>query len=167
MFRYRDAVMGAFVKFISLIFVSLPSGDAGRTTLQGSLVAVGCCVGATSSVGDGIRVSVGSGVGLGVSVGGMGVAVGMAACVSAPLVDATTIAVFCMSTGLIVGVASAPQALITIAKIMTKVLNLKCFILVRHLLLFSNLDNIPQCQNLVISHNDFPSAFGDAKPATL
>jgi len=121
----------------------------------------------TSNVGDGMSVSVGSGVGLGVSVGGMGVIVGMAACVSAILVDAPATAVFCMSTTLTVGVAPAPQALITIAKTITNVLNFKCFILVRDLLLYVLTIRVAsaQCQNLVVSHNDFPGAFGDAKPA--
>ena len=46
-----------------------------------------------SIVGEGMGVSVGNGVGLAVSVGGKGVMVGIAACVSATIVNAAEIAV--------------------------------------------------------------------------
>lgn len=54
---------------------------------------------------------VGTGVFVGVSVGGIGVEVGMAAWVSAIIVRASAADVLCMSNTLSVGVASAPHAL--------------------------------------------------------
>ena len=54
---------------------------------------------------------------MGISVGGKGVAVGMAAWVSATNVKAAATAVFCTSTALIVGVTSDPHALISVATI--------------------------------------------------
>ena len=73
----------------------------------------GLCVSATPSVGKGMNVLVGTGVFAIVAVGGIDVAVGMAAWVSAMIVEAAEIAVTCRSTGLIVGAASgeAPHAL--------------------------------------------------------
>ena len=73
----------------------------------------GLCVSATPSVGKGMNVLVGTGVFAIVAVGGIDVAVGMAAWVSAMIVEAAEIAVTCRSTGLIVGAASGevPQAL--------------------------------------------------------
>ena len=64
-------------------------------------------------VGRGMKVLVGTGVFVRVAVGGNEVAVGMAAWVSATIVEAAEIAVTCRSTGLIVGTASgeAPHAL--------------------------------------------------------
>ena len=79
-------------------------------------VKVGMVVGdATngSRVGDGSRVSVGNGVRVGAIVGGNGVAVGMAACVCATMVNAAATAVFCTSRGSIVGVAAEPHELIS------------------------------------------------------
>ena len=64
-----------------------------------------------SSVGEGSGVSVGNAVGLGVSVGGTGVAVGMACCVWATMVKAAASAVCWMSNGLTVGVVWVAQAL--------------------------------------------------------
>jgi hypothetical protein len=55
-------------------------------------------------------VKVGKAVGLGVLVGGSGVFVGMAACVSATIVQAAATAVFWTSAGLAVGVACGPHA---------------------------------------------------------
>jgi hypothetical protein len=66
------------------------------------------CVGETS----GATVFVGrTGVGEGVSVGGIGVAVGIAACVSATIVQAAASAVPWTSSALMVGSASGPHAL--------------------------------------------------------
>jgi hypothetical protein len=66
----------------------------------------------TSRVGAGSDVSVGSGVAVGASVGGTGVLVGIAACVSATIVDAAATDVCCISSMLIGGsVGCAPHAL--------------------------------------------------------
>ncbi|HAV76160.1 MAG TPA: hypothetical protein DCX53_02290 [Anaerolineae bacterium] len=100
-----------FVSFLSLIFVGFPSIEPGRGALHGSVLPDVCGavvkVGITngSSVGEGIGVSVGSGVAVGVSVGGTGVLVGMAACVSATIVNAAATAVCCISSALTVGSA--------------------------------------------------------------
>lgn len=77
-----------------------------------TVVAVGATNEAPVGITKGAVVFVGGGVGEGVSVGGMGVAVGMAACVSATIVMAAAIAVPCTSSALIVGSGSGPQALI-------------------------------------------------------
>jgi hypothetical protein len=79
------------------------------------LTAAPVAVRVTSSVGRARGVSVAARVAVGVSVGGRGVAVGMAACVCATMVNAAATAVFCTSTGLTVGTAGAPQALMIIA----------------------------------------------------
>jgi len=69
-----------------------------------------------SSVGEGTSVSVGNGVGSGVLVGGTGVLVGIAAWVSATMVNAAETAVACISSALIVGSAGVlPHALDTSA----------------------------------------------------
>jgi len=90
------------VSFWSLIFVSFPVTFPGNGLLQGSppellLAVVGAVVKvgimAAPSVGEGTGVSVGIGVGTGVSVGGTGVLVGIAACVSATIVKAAATAV--------------------------------------------------------------------------
>ena len=57
------------------------------------VVLVGAITNAGSSVGDGNGVNVGGGVGLGTSVGGRGVAVGIANCVIATIVHADDTAV--------------------------------------------------------------------------
>lgn len=105
--------------------------------LQGSPEA--CCVGtkvsvgiAASSVGDGMGVSVGNGVGLDVSVGGRGVLVGIAACVSATIVNAAAIAVDWMSSALRAGSAVAcwpPHALISMMTVVNSEKIEKRFIL--------------------------------------
>ena len=106
-----------------LIVVDAPLTEPPKGALHGSspLDDV-CCVGTNvsvgsdaSGVGDGNGVSVGSGVGLAVSVGGNGVLVGIAACVSATIVFAAEIAVCCISSPLIVVGSAAdcpPHALI-------------------------------------------------------
>jgi hypothetical protein len=58
----------------------------------------------------GRAVKVGNGVGLGVSVGGIGVAVGIANCVIATMVHADETAVPSTSAGANVGVPCGPQA---------------------------------------------------------
>jgi len=77
-------------------------------------VKVGAPVGmdpGVSEVGRGKDVLVGGRVGAAVLVGGIGVALGTAACVSATMVRAAAWAVFPISTGLAVGVPWGPQAL--------------------------------------------------------
>lgn len=84
-----------------LIVVEFPVTLPPNTALHGSaLLLAEVCVGRKVSVGnealgvgDGIGVSVGNGVGLAVSVGGRGVLVGIAACVSATIVKAAATAV--------------------------------------------------------------------------
>jgi len=102
----------------------LPLGDQESTLVRhGSfpvaavLAATGVKVAAVAEVGKVSGVFVGKGVCVGVSVGGNGVAVGMAAWVSATSVKAPATAVFCTSAALIVGGASDPQALISVATI--------------------------------------------------
>jgi len=118
------------------IVVSLPFGDHERTLfahgsppalLTGAGVKVACTV--PCNVGRGTEVFVGNSVGLAVSVGGNGVAVGIAACVSATIVNAAATAVNCTSAALIVGAAGAPHALIitVIAAINEEIA--KCFML--------------------------------------
>ena len=66
---------------------------------------------------NGMAVFVGNGVAVGASVGGIGVAVGIAACVSATMVIAAAMAVPCTSAALMVGSAGDPQAVNTSASI--------------------------------------------------
>jgi hypothetical protein len=73
-------------------------------------------VAVTSRVGSEAGVLVGRGVKVGVSVGGTGVAVGMASWVWATMVKAAASAVDCTSAALIVGTGSAPQALLSVAR---------------------------------------------------
>ena len=71
----------------------------------GSGVKVRKSVGDRTMVGDGSVVFVGNGVCVGTSVGGI------AACVSATIVNATARDVLCRLTGSVVGIAGAPHAL--------------------------------------------------------
>jgi hypothetical protein len=87
-----------------------------------------------ADVGKGRGVFVGRGVCVGGSVGGSGVAVGMAACVSATMVNAAATAVFCTSTACMVGAAGAPHALMSMA-ITATVRVEKRFILCAYLLM--------------------------------
>src|SRR6188474_3984576 len=99
----------------------MPIRAAGKTLLiHGSSppeMPLGTEVNVASRVGKGGKVLVAAGVSVNVAVGGGGVAVGMAASVSATTVRAATMTVFCMSTGLSVGAACmlppAPQALMS------------------------------------------------------
>jgi hypothetical protein len=114
--------MATFVVLTTRITVSLPPGAERVLVEQGSTVAfplpdTAAVVGDTSSVGRATGVSVGRGVVVGVSVGGKGVAVGIAAWVWATIVNAAATAVDCTSTALTVGMGSAPQALITVTRI--------------------------------------------------
>jgi hypothetical protein len=121
-----DTVIVTFVVFTTLIMVSLPLEGERTRVAHGSppvLLPTGAVVDVrvTLSVGRGNGVSVGRGVWVGVSVGGRGVAVGIAAWVCATMVSAAATAVFCTSTAFIVGAAgSPPQALIiNVATIIT------------------------------------------------
>ena len=84
---------------------------------------VGTGVDATAEDADGGNVLVGRGVFVNVAVGVIGVAVGMAAWVSAIIVKATTAAVLCSSIGLTVGtgVACASHALMVNVIMSTRV----------------------------------------------
>jgi hypothetical protein len=127
--RYMETVIVTFVAFTTRMTVSLPFLGERTLVAQGStpvfvlLLTTGAVVevSVTFSVGRGKGVSVGRGVSVGVSVGGRGVLVGMAACVSATMVNAAATAVFCTSTAFIVGGGgSAPHALaINVVRTMT------------------------------------------------
>ena len=118
------------------IVVARPFGDHERTLvaqgsppalLTGAGVKVACTV--PCNVGSETGVFVGNSVGLAVSVGGNGVAVGIAACVSATIVNAAATAVNCTSAALIVGAAGAPHALIIIVIAVIKEENVNRFML--------------------------------------
>jgi len=119
--RYTETETVAFVELSTRILTGKPFRDAGRTLfIHGSSAPetpLGTEVNVASRVGRGGSVLVTAGVSVKVAVGGGGVAVGMAAWVSATTVRAATMTVFCMSTGLSVGVACmlppAPQALMS------------------------------------------------------
>jgi len=97
--------------------VSGPAASPGITCLKSEHKSAGAVtVGAAatidsvgSSKGGAVFVAVGNGSG--VCVGGMGVAVGSAACVSAIIVKAAATAVPCISSTLMVGSGSGPHAL--------------------------------------------------------
>jgi hypothetical protein len=81
-----------------------------------------------------------NGVGDGVSVGGIGVAVGMAAWVSATIVHAAATAVPWTSSALIVGSGSGPHALISM--VLAIIIKRSFFIFVEYLrLAFNSLEN--------------------------
>jgi hypothetical protein len=79
-------------------------------------------------VGSDAGVFVGKGVCVGVSVGGNGVAVGIAACVWATIVNAAATAVDWTSATLIVGVASGPHAASRSAARRIEIVLVVCFI---------------------------------------
>src|SRR5262245_47660680 len=119
-----DTVISARVVLTIRILAGLPFGDQESNLVKhGSLptsvlaATTGVKVAIVAEVGNASRVFVGKGVWLEVFVGGRGVAVGMAAWVSATNVKDPETAVFWTSTALIVGVTSDPQALINIATI--------------------------------------------------
>jgi hypothetical protein len=89
--------------------------EAGTGVLVGNTLTA--CAGVEVSRLSGGTVLVGNGVLVGASVGGMGVAVGIAACVSATIVIAAAMAVPWTSSGDIVGSGVGPQALNTSAAI--------------------------------------------------
>ena len=90
-FKYIDTRTASFVVFTTRMVVSLPGGSESTRVAHGSppelpeVVLTGATVGAAAAVssvaevGKGKGVSVGRGVCVGVSVGDMGVFVGMAA----------------------------------------------------------------------------------------
>ena len=71
-------------------------------------------------MGEASAVKVGNGVGLGVSVGGIGVAVGIANCVMATIVHEDETAVPSTSAGANVGVPCGPQAVKKIASAISR-----------------------------------------------
>src|SRR5687768_14825561 len=89
----------------------------------------GTGVNVPSEDGNASKVLVGAGVSVNVAVGGGGVAVGMAAWVSATIVKAAAATVPCMSTALPigVGVACAPHALRISVVVSTRVRTEKHF----------------------------------------
>lgn len=152
-----------------LSLVGLPFGADDRILLsQGSPPAAavgGAGVNETASVGDSTGVLVGGGVCVGGSVGGKGVAVGMAACVSATMVKAAATAVFCTSAGLIVGSGAAPQA-VTIIEDMTMIMekNFSRFILLENLLVWLAVRITPALSNdTLIPHDQCRVAFPDGE----
>src|SRR5215216_6404583 len=102
------------------MIVSSPLGEYDNTLVaQGSppAVFVGTTVGiVASSVGKATTASVGKGVLVGISVGGSSVAVGMASCVCATMVNAAASAVCWTSAAFTVGTGCALHALIVRAK---------------------------------------------------
>ena len=80
---------------------ALPTSSVPRHGSEFGVLVLGTA--ATSMVAVGTSVFVGKGVGLEVSVGGTGVFVGIAACVSATMVNAAATAVDWMSSALIAG----------------------------------------------------------------
>jgi hypothetical protein len=114
--------MGALVSLMILIGAVGPAALLCKSLSHSLLLVVevgwaatGCVETPSGWVGitRGAIVFVGNGVGEAVSVGGTGVAVGMAACVSATIVHAAATAVPCTSSARIVGTGSGPHALIS------------------------------------------------------
>lgn len=166
--RYIDTVIATLVVFTTLITVPLPLGAESNLVAQGSPPAVLAAKGVTvtSKVGKETGVSVGCTVGLAVSVGGKGVDVGMAAWVSATIVNAAATAVDCTSTGFIVGTASAPHALMTkvIADIKEEIV--KRFMCLKILLMKLTVGEASALSHdALILYNNFPTALGDAEAA--
>jgi hypothetical protein len=107
---------------------------------------------------------VGNDVGLAVSVGGKGVSVGIAACVSATIVNAAATAVSCTSAGFVVGTGCAPHALIIIVITSTNEEVVKRFMV----LIFSYLELTigeasPLSDDTFILYNNCPAALCDAE----
>ena len=92
------------------------------------LVVGTATVAETANVAKAAEVSVASGVLVGVSVGGIGVEVGIASWVCATIVNAAASAVCWISAGFTVGTGCAPHALIVNARIRIKEKNRMCFI---------------------------------------
>src|SRR5690349_19733836 len=105
--------------------VALPLAGTFVTERVGTDAPAVAMVG--SSGGTAGAVSVGRGMLVGISVGGKGVAEGIASCVCATMVNAAASAVCCTSAGFTVGTAGAPHALIRIASIAMTVKSIICF----------------------------------------
>jgi hypothetical protein len=171
-------VTPSFVVFTIRMTVSLPSGFESTLVAQGSVppelepllllteAAVGDEMAATvAEVGRGSDVLVGKGVCVGGSVGGNGVAVGMAAWVCATMVNAPATAVFCTSTACMVGAAGAPHALMSRAMTTTVKVE-KRFMVCEYLLMNLAIGiTAAQCGNTVVFYNNFPIAFCDIESA--
>lgn len=167
-------VTAAFVVLAIRIVVGLPAGEDGSTFVklkQGSLLGslellAVVAVRVTSRVGNDAGVFVGGSVGLGVSVGGRGVEVGIAACVSATIVNAAATAVDCTSAGFIVGTGSAPHALISSAPTMTNEVKVKCFMVLNILLRQLTVGEAAALRNdTFVLYNNRPTALCDAEAA--
>lgn len=156
--------MAALVSFTIRIMVGFPRGEPDNTRVaQGSafgLVVGGTAVNVTASVGVTIEVSVGTGVCVGVSVGGMGVAVGRAACVCATSVKAAASAVCCTSAPLMVGTGCAPQALTRNRMALRSAVTLVCFMMGYRLQLTMWVTLTCSC-DLIVSDDDLPTTFRD------
>lgn len=156
------------VVFTTLITVSLPFGDESSLVAQGSPLGLlaGVEVRVASKVGNETAVFVGNGVGLAVSVGGKGVEVGIAACVSATMVNAAATAVDCTSAGFIVGTASAPHALRINAIAPIKEEIVKRFMFLKSLLMNLTVREASALRHdAFIFNDDFPTALRDAETA--
>ena len=158
--------------FTIRIVVALPNGDHDRTLvaqgsppvlLAGAGVKVGCKI---DDVGNEIGVLDGGGNGLAVSVGGKGVEVGTAACVSATMVNAAATAVNCTSAGSIVGTASAPQALMITVNAATNEEMVKRFMFLNILLMDLTVGETSSLSHdTFISYNNCPASLRDAETA--
>lgn len=149
------------------MIVSLPFGDESTLVAQGSPPAVLAATGVKVAwVGKDIGVFVGGNVGLAVSVGGKGVAVGTAACVSATMVNAAATAVNCTSAGSIVGTASAPQALMIMVNAATNEEIVKRFMFLNILLMDLTVGETSALgHDTFISYNNCPASLRDAETA--
>lgn len=119
--------MVALVELVMRILTVFPCSTSGMGLIEHSspppALLFGSGVSVTAEDGNGRGVMVGRGVLVGVSVGGIEVAVGMAAWVPANIVRATAATVLCMSITLIVGGGGtfAPQALMVSVTISIRV----------------------------------------------
>lgn len=169
--RYMDTVTVVFVVFTILIMVGLPLMSVPSVLVShGSpdALAAGADVdvNVTSSVGSGNGVFVDRGVCVGASVGGKGVAVGIAAWVWATIVNAAAMAVFWTSTGLTVGTGSAPHALMIIVMATIMVSVGKRFMFYEYLLMGLAIRKAAASGfDAVIGYNNFPTTFCDSEAA--
>lgn len=158
--------------FQILILVSLPFGDPSTLVAHGSppgvltTAAVVGVVSVASNVGNGKGVLVARGVCVGASVGGRGVAVGIASWVCATIVYAAAMAVFWTSTGLTVGTGSAPHALMIIAIATITVSVEKRFMFYEYLLVNLTIRKAAASGfDAVISDDNFPVPWCDSEAA--
>jgi len=161
--------------FTTRMTVSLPSGFESTRVAHGSVpppevelllltaAVVGDATISVEEVGRGSGVFVGRAVGAGVSVGGRGVAVGMAAWVCATMVCAAATAVFCTSTACMVGAAGLLHALMSIAMTATMRME-KRFMFFEYLLMNLAIGiTTTERSDAVILDDDLPIAFRDVE----